>query len=66
MDDADRAGIEQARLENAFLAKRTTLTPSQPSATDCIDCGDEIPAKRREYVPGVQRCINCQTLKERQ
>ena len=32
---------------------------------DCIACGDEIPEERREAMPGVQRCIDCQSNKER-
>ena len=63
MDDADRAGIEQERLEKAFLAKRT-MPPSRPSATKCIECNIAIPEKRRQFVPGVQLCVECQTLSE--
>ncbi|MGP1832233.1 TraR/DksA C4-type zinc finger protein [Shewanella frigidimarina] len=63
MDDADRAGIEQERLEKAFLAKRT-MPPSRPSATECIECKIAIPEKRRQFVPGVQLCVECKTLSE--
>jgi phage/conjugal plasmid C-4 type zinc finger TraR family protein len=63
MDEADRAGIEQVRLEKAFLAKRTTQ-PSRPSATQCIECDINIPEKRRQVLPGVQLCIECQKLSE--
>ena len=27
----------------------------------CIDCGEEIPQKRREAMRGIVRCIQCQT-----
>ena len=64
MDDADRAGIEQERLEKAFLAKRTTPPPSRPSATQCIECDTAIPEKRRQLLPGVQLCVECKTLSE--
>ncbi|WP_445772964.1 TraR/DksA C4-type zinc finger protein [Shewanella sp.] len=64
MDDADRAGIEQERLEKAFLAKRITTKPSRPSATQCIECDTAIPQKRRQLLPGVQMCVECQTLIE--
>jgi phage/conjugal plasmid C-4 type zinc finger TraR family protein len=63
MDEADRAGIEQERLEKAFLAKRTTQ-PSRPSATQCIECDINIPEKRRQVLPGLQLCIECQKLSE--
>ncbi|MBB1362109.1 TraR/DksA C4-type zinc finger protein [Shewanella sp. SR44-4] len=59
MDDADRAGIEQERIEKAFLAKRTMLPPSRPSATQCIKCNIAIPEKRRQILPGVQLCVEC-------
>jgi phage/conjugal plasmid C-4 type zinc finger TraR family protein len=29
--------------------------------THCEDCGEEIPAARRQAVPGARRCIQCQT-----
>jgi phage/conjugal plasmid C-4 type zinc finger TraR family protein len=65
MDDADRAGIELERIEKAFLAKRTQATPSRPSATQCIECDIVIPEKRRQFLPGVQLCVECRTLMER-
>lgn len=64
MDDADRAGIELERIEKAFLAKRTTPPPSRPSATQCIECDTAIPEKRRQLVPGVKLCVECQALSE--
>jgi phage/conjugal plasmid C-4 type zinc finger TraR family protein len=64
MDDADRAGIEQERLEKAFLAKRTTPPPSRPSAKQCIECDNDIPEQRRQFMPGVQLCVECKTLSE--
>ncbi|MCH2040308.1 MAG: TraR/DksA C4-type zinc finger protein [Saccharospirillaceae bacterium] len=34
------------------------------SAEFCEECGADIPAARREKVPGVQLCVSCQTLEE--
>lgn len=34
------------------------------SAEHCMDCGDDIPALRREKVRGVQTCVDCQRLRE--
>jgi phage/conjugal plasmid C-4 type zinc finger TraR family protein len=31
----------------------------------CIDCGAEIPAKRRRQLPNALRCVPCQSLLER-
>lgn len=35
------------------------------SAEFCEACGDPIPEARRQAVPGVQTCVDCQTLIER-
>ena len=35
------------------------------SAETCNACGEPIPEARRQAVPGVQTCIECQTLIER-
>jgi len=39
--------------------------PTKPSATHCEDCDERIPPARREYVPGVTRCVECQVFFER-
>ncbi len=31
----------------------------------CLDCGEEIPNKRIEVLPGAVRCVQCQARKER-
>jgi len=30
------------------------------SLTHCEECGDEIPQRRREALPGVRLCVGCQ------
>ena len=35
------------------------------SATHCEDCDCEIPLLRREAVPGVRLCLDCQEVEER-
>lgn len=34
------------------------------SATHCDECGDPIPEARRVAVPGVRRCVACQSARE--
>lgn len=34
------------------------------SATHCEECGAPIPEARRAAVPGVQRCVLCQSARE--
>ena len=31
----------------------------------CMECDEEIPAKRRELVPGCERCVFCQETYDR-
>ena len=64
-DNVDRAGdmdsfllaaaIEQARVP----AERTT------SLNFCLDCGDDIPERRRQAVAGCTRCVDCQERRGR-
>ncbi len=35
--------------------------PQGVSALECVECGDEIPLKRREALPGVTTCVACQS-----
>lgn len=35
--------------------------PHGESLTHCEECGDEIPQARREAVPGVRLCVECQS-----
>ena len=50
IDDTVKDAVEAAR---ARLAKG-------PSAEFCDDCGEAIPSRRREALPGVRTCIVCQ------
>ena len=52
---------------NAIANVRRALEQQaqQPSLTHCEECGDEIPVKRQELVPGVKFCVYCQQLQER-
>lgn len=62
-DVADIASdIEQERL--ARILNNRQQTKSQPSATECDECGDDIPEARRLALPGVDTCVHCQTLNE--
>ena len=52
---------------NAIANVRCQLAQqaSQPSLTHCEECGEEIPEKRQELVPGCRLCVFCQQLAER-
>lgn len=63
-DKADIAGdyIEQS-LEQALEKQRNQVKPVNDEPY-CLECGDEIPAKRREALPGCPTCVDCQQLLE--
>ncbi|MBB3192070.1 TraR/DksA family transcriptional regulator [Halomonas cerina] len=66
MDNADRAqDLIDQRLEQALAARQAAgqLVGMQGRA-ECEDCGEEIPAARRERLPGVATCVACQTARE--
>jgi phage/conjugal plasmid C-4 type zinc finger TraR family protein len=51
-------------IEDAIKRARAQL-PTGPSLTHCEECGEEIPAPRREAVPGVRLCLGCQDKRDR-
>lgn len=66
---ADKADIAQEliewRMEQAMAARVATSQAANDAAgPECVDCGEEIPAARRERLPGVATCVPCQTRRE--
>lgn len=51
-------------VKDAVLRARA-LTPMGVSAQECDDCGERIPTKRREALPGVRTCILCQAERDK-
>jgi len=49
-----------ASVEDAVARARSRL-PKGESLKHCEDCGEEIPEARRLAVPGVRRCVACQS-----
>ncbi|WP_027858402.1 TraR/DksA C4-type zinc finger protein [Marinobacterium jannaschii] len=64
-DDCDRAQV-RIDLESAAMVAAITAQAkaSGPSAEFCEECGVEIPQLRREKVPGVRLCVDCQSYLE--
>ena len=50
-------------VKDAVLRARAQL-PRASSSEDCDDCGEPIPKKRREVLPGVRTCIACQAKRD--
>ena len=49
----------------AEVQKRLAEQRQRPSAEFCEECGADIPQARREAIPGVQLCVDCQSRAER-
>ena len=47
-------------VSDAVSAARSRL-PVGESEEWCVECGEAIPQKRREALPGVKRCVGCQS-----
>ncbi|MCW2474519.1 MULTISPECIES: TraR/DksA family transcriptional regulator [unclassified Symbiopectobacterium] len=59
-DDIDRdQGFNEQQLE-AMIEKSRFQPAVTPSLFHCRLCGDPIPDKRRQTLPGVTTCISCQ------
>ncbi len=59
-----RDGAVQDQIEDTVkdaVLRARALTPHGESAEECDDCGEPIPNKRREALPGVRTCVACQT-----
>ncbi len=54
-----------ASVDEAVELARSRL-PSGRSLSHCEECGEAIPAARREAIPGVRRCVTCQEAMDQQ
>ncbi|HET9335656.1 MAG TPA: DksA/TraR family C4-type zinc finger protein [Sphingomicrobium sp.] len=51
-------------LKDAVAAARARM-PAGESALECDDCGEPIPARRRQALPGVRTCVACQSERDK-
>ncbi|WP_321346432.1 TraR/DksA C4-type zinc finger protein [Halopseudomonas oceani] len=51
--------IDDALAERRYQASRLAIDNPY-----CVACGQAIPLKRREVVPGCEYCIHCQSINE--
>ena len=54
-----------ASIEDAVKLARSRL-PQGESHHICVECGEVIPLARRQAVPGVRFCADCQTTYDRE
>ena len=51
-------------ISDAVHAARDRM-PSGEGTDQCEDCGDHIPDRRREVLPGIGTCVRCQTERDK-
>ena len=54
-----------ASIEDAVKRARDQI-PRGESLGSCEECGKEIPPARRNAIPGVRLCIECQTERDKE
>ncbi|MFZ5965105.1 DksA/TraR family C4-type zinc finger protein [Thalassococcus sp. BH17M4-6] len=50
----------EASIQDELARLKARRTPQGESAEFCVDCEEPIPEKRRQALPGVKLCIDCQ------
>jgi len=50
---------------NDALAAARLRMPSGDGLAECEGCGDEIPERRRQALPGARTCVTCQGERDR-
>lgn len=58
-DTVDHAEVITRQLADAAVA-RSQAVLAMPGASECDDCGDDIPPARRAAMPSAKRCARCQ------
>ncbi|WP_050930225.1 DksA/TraR family C4-type zinc finger protein [Aestuariivita boseongensis] len=50
----------EASINDELARLKARRAPVGDSLTHCADCEEEIPEARRQAIPGVKLCIDCQ------
>ncbi len=59
-DGAVQDQIDASIEDELVRMQQSRRAPVGESAEFCIECDEPIPEKRREAIPGVKLCIDCQ------
>ena len=62
-----RDGAVQDQIDDSVkdaIALARARMPTGESAAECDDCGEPIPKRRREALPGVRTCVACQAERD--
>lgn len=50
-------------IKDAVSRARASI-PAGEALTHCVECGEAIPERRRQAVPGVRLCVPCQSERD--
>ena len=64
MDDIDRDQHSQEQELEMMIARARRRAEGVVSLHFCRECGDILPEIRRQLLPGVMLCVDCQSEKE--
>ena len=64
MDEAQFEQAQRLQEDQLLQAIASRVQYQGESAEYCDDCGVPIPQARRQAVPGCQRCVDCQGIRE--
>ena len=53
----------EATVEDAVKSARARI-PAGEGATHCEECGEPIPERRRQALPGTRTCVACQSERD--
>jgi phage/conjugal plasmid C-4 type zinc finger TraR family protein len=53
-----------ASIEDELKRMQARPAPKGESLAHCAECGEAIPEARRNAIPGVKLCIDCQTERD--
>ncbi len=63
-----RDGAVQEQIDDTVtdaVLRARALTLKGESASECDECGEPIPKKRRDVLPGVRTCVACQSERDK-
>ena len=63
-DGAVNEQIEASIEDELARMKLRARRPAAPSRSHCAECEEPIPQARRDAIPGVQLCIDCQAERD--
>ena len=69
MDLLDIASEQEQKVTSILLASNSAKVNNMHRSNStgfCTDCGEPIPKKRLEVIPGASRCVNCQMIFEKE